>query len=62
MSAEIVCVGYKCPICGRRVVVLRSCEPTLPTDPILSECICGYYRPVHIDELQSLDVWRESAA
>lgn len=63
MSTEIVCVGYRCPICGHRVVVLRSCEPVLvPSDPILSQCSCGYYRPVYIEDLQSLDVWRESAA
>jgi hypothetical protein len=63
MSSEIVCVGYKCPICARHVVVLRSCEPKLSSsEPILSECNCGYYRPIYIADLQSLDVWRETTA
>ena len=63
MSSEIVSVGYKCPICTRRVVVLRSCEAKRnPSEPIVSECHCGYCRPIYIADVQSLDVWHEARA
>jgi hypothetical protein len=63
MSTAIICVGYTCPACGKRVTVLRSSDPALePTDIIETECPCGLIRPINIDEVQSLDVWYEPAA
>lgn len=61
LTAEIVCVGYTCPLCKRRVTVLRSCDP-IPTasDLTESECQCGYIRAIVLAEIQTLDVWRES--
>lgn len=63
MSTQVVCVGYKCPACAKRVAVLRSNLPA-PTDTsvIESECSCGFVRLISISEIQSLDVWREVAA
>jgi hypothetical protein len=61
MSTLIVSVGYTCPICGRRVTVLRSCD-RIPEaiDGVQSECECGFGRMIRIDEIQSLRVWRET--
>jgi hypothetical protein len=58
----IVHVGYTCPLCGRRVVVLRSCDPVRDAGPLESECPCGFIRPIETKDIQSLDVWREPAA
>ena len=57
-----VCVGYTCPLCGKRVSVMRSSEPAPTGCLILSECRCGYLRTIKIVDVQSLDVWRESAS
>jgi hypothetical protein len=63
VSHEIVCVGFKCPVCGMRIAVLRSCDPTPSnTDAISSKCRCGFARLIPLAEIQSLDVWREEAA
>jgi|SRR5579883_418036 len=63
MSSEIICVGYTCPLCKQRVVVLRSSDPPPQnSDLIHSQCKCGYYRPVRISEIQFLEVWRATAA
>lgn len=63
MSRAIVCVGFTCPLCGARVAVLRSCDPTPDSPEVFhSECKCGYVRLVAMNEIQSLDVWREEAA
>lgn len=63
MSTNIVCVGYRCPYCGKMVAVLRSNEPVPRLAGVIeSECSCGYVRPIRIGEVQSLDVWHEDAS
>lgn len=59
-ASEIICVGYTCPICNRKVAVLRSCDPIPKPTDVTSECECGFMRPIRIAELQSLDVWLQS--
>jgi C4-type Zn-finger protein len=60
MSTEIICVGYKCPVCHQRVPVMRSCD-AIPhaTDIVQSECKCGYGRTINLTDVQQLEVWRE---
>jgi C4-type Zn-finger protein len=63
MPEQVICVGYKCPACGHLVTVSRSCDPVPRLGYLLySECSCEYFRAISIEELQSLEVWRESAA
>ncbi|HUN88034.1 MAG TPA: hypothetical protein VMU28_04560 [Terriglobales bacterium] len=61
MAAEIVFVGYICGFCGGRVVVLRSSDPpTKVPKEICSECDCGALRVISLEELQTLEVWKET--
>ncbi|MGZ4814244.1 MAG: hypothetical protein ACXVZV_02460 [Terriglobales bacterium] len=62
MPAEIVFVGYTCPLCGSRIAVLRSSDPPngLPRE-IISECKCGNIRRIRLEQIQDLDTWREKA-
>lgn len=62
MSAEVTLVGYACPLCGNRVTVIRSSDHlTYPVHDIVSECECGFVRSVAVDQIQSLEVWKEPA-
>jgi hypothetical protein len=58
-TAEIICVGYSCPICKQKVVVLRSSDTIAKATDVTSQCECGFMRPIRIAEIQSLDVWRQ---
>lgn len=59
MSSAII-VGYQCPLCQQRVVVLRSTDPPPEHVAVIeSQCPCGFVRPVRIEEIQELEVWRE---
>ena len=61
MSQNIVCVGFKCPVCQRRVVVLRSSDPVPQTATVIvGACRCGFVRPIPMVEVQSLEVRHES--
>lgn len=52
----IVSIGYKCPVCGRYVVVLRSDKvPAQAPFSFPTICTCGYVRELLITELQELD-------
>ncbi len=64
MASQVTYVGYNCPICKQRVVVLSSLAPPtrLPISSIESECQCGYALRIAIDQIQTLDTWRESAS
>lgn len=64
MPAEIVFVGWTCPLCGSRVSVLRSSDApkALVEHEVVSECRCGFIRRIRLFEIQLLEVWRESAA
>jgi hypothetical protein len=58
----VVCLGFCCVSCGRRVSLLRSTdranEDLLP-EIVVSRCVCGSERIVDMKELQTLDIWRE---
>ena len=57
MSQNIVCVGFKCPVCQRRVVVLSSSDPVPQTATVIvGACRCGFVRPIPMVEVQSLEV------
>lgn len=63
VSEEIICIGFTCPVCRKRVYVLRSCDPVPSRAELFqSTCNCGFMRNVRLDELQSLEVWRELTA
>lgn len=62
MPAEVVFVGYTCPACGSRVAVLRSTHPPKYADEILAVCKCGHLRRIALEEIQSLEVWKEKAS
>jgi len=56
----IVSLGYICPNCETRVVVLRSSDPPMKCPAaIFVRCTCGHTRYIGMDEIQSLEVWRE---
>jgi len=62
-NPDIVSLGYTCPCCQSRVVVFCSSEPQLDcTTNIFAECQCGYINCIYIEEIQSLEVWRETKA
>lgn len=63
LAAEIVYVGYVCSWCGQRIAVFRSSDPPKsPVQEIVSKCKCGRTRRIHLDEIQSLEVWKESGS
>ena len=63
MPAEIVFVGYTCPLCGSRIAVLRSSDPPHgQPHEIISECKCGCLRRIRLQDIQQLETWRENVA
>lgn len=63
MSAEVTCLGYICPHCGERVLVLCSSRH-LPVEfvtrgRIESRCKCGLESTIPLADVQSLDIWVE---
>jgi hypothetical protein len=62
MTQLAIVVGYTCPLCKQRVVVLRSSKPPHDCPEVfISKCPCGFERPIRLAEIQELDVWREAA-
>lgn len=60
MTAEILFVGYTCPLCGSRVAVFRSSDPLehCPAETVV-ECKCGDIRRIGLEDIQLLEVWNE---
>jgi len=60
LTAQIMVIGYTCPICRNRVPVLRSTDPPtkLPVE-VISECPCGFIRKIPLETIQALEVWTE---
>ena len=63
MSAEVTYLGYTCPQCGERVVVLSSSRHPpvefVTKGQIESECDCGLKRTIPLADVRELDVWTE---
>jgi transcription elongation factor Elf1 len=63
MSVEVTYLGYTCPRCGQRVVVLCSCwHPPIEfvtKGQIESKCKCGLERTIPLGDVRNLDVWTE---
>jgi hypothetical protein len=62
VSKLVVSIGYYCPLCGSRVIVLSSEHPPeteLRGEFLPSQCHCGFEQPIHISDLQTLDIWRD---
>jgi len=61
---QVTCVGYTCPICKRRVIVLRSSAPPKksPTYHFESECECGFALLIGLEQIQALETWRERSS
>jgi len=59
---QVTCVGYTCPVCKRRVAVLRSSAPPKrgPFQYFESECECGFALRIPLDQIQQLDTWKET--
>jgi hypothetical protein len=60
-----VSVGYHCPVCGNRVIVLSSDDPPdyeFSLEFLPSSCVCGYQQPIRFADIQRLEIWRELKA
>ncbi len=66
MAAEVTYLGYTCPQCGERVVVLSSSwHPPVEfvtKGRIESKCKCGLERTIPLADVRKLDVWTEYLA
>ncbi len=62
MATDVVVLGYTCPHCGRRVAVLRSSNPPKTATEMVVSCDCGKSRKIGVDQIQTLDVWKEKQA
>ena len=65
MPAEVTCLGYTCPQCRERVVVLCSAQHPpmefVTGGEIESKCKCGWGRSVLLSDIHTLDLWIEYA-
>jgi hypothetical protein len=63
MPDEVTYLGYVCPQCGERVVVLCSFQhppiEVVVRGRIESKCKCGLPRTIPLGDIKKLDVWTE---